>query len=527
MLTGSSTDLKIDHSHKTTNSQELGAEVKGGWGSGDSGNGGGQGGGGGGSAGPNLSASLTTKFNWSDERVDSTGVGVGSTGQTRTATTTTISQLYSLLESYHLGSNVMSFLMLPRPHVLPSTSLHTFVPGLRALDGIQEFFLVVAAPPESYGLRIEARVDTGHFSTTDGASAPPPPVVTIPTVFTERPVEMPDEQVIQWTNSSDYFDIRVRVFPTDLWGGGEPTRNSFIYLVDVPPPSAGLGDLIIDTTRGDPGHPGISLIDDRSPSATQGRLQNNLYLAISETEVRIEIDVTTSVGQGLPDIDMTYRVYTRPRTSNDSERTDVVVVARGLCVEFEDIDENGCLQGAITHDSPPLEYSDRAVPHASSGGGSGASGGMSRTIGSSSSGGGGPLGGMSGSYGLALDLLHGMKRCLAGTQRKQAGREAAQSLGDSDFVVLQLTSNLDPHVGGRRISTLKGKNTPAGLRGRTVAQVLSEPAAALARVTSQPESRIRAFRRQILARVLAIDPAAQPTLSKPRRSASGPRSRAR
>src|SRR5206468_9631153 len=81
----------------------------------------------------------------------------------KNATTTNLSQLYNLLTGYHPGTNRAVFLMLARPHVLQPTDHRTFVQGLRYIEGVQDFFLVVARPKEIEGLCIEASLDTGHF----------------------------------------------------------------------------------------------------------------------------------------------------------------------------------------------------------------------------------------------------------------------------------------------------------------------------------------------------------------------------
>lgn len=51
--------------------------------------------------------------------------------------TTQISQLYHLLDAYHVGTNRALFLLESRPHVLAGTS--GFVRGPRPIDGIQSF----------------------------------------------------------------------------------------------------------------------------------------------------------------------------------------------------------------------------------------------------------------------------------------------------------------------------------------------------------------------------------------------------
>lgn len=78
---------------------------------------------------------------------------------------TQISQLYHLLDSYHLGTNRAVFFVQPRPHVLEEPS--GFVRGPRPVEGIQEFFLVVAAPKDRPDFCVSVRLDTSHLMETD------------------------------------------------------------------------------------------------------------------------------------------------------------------------------------------------------------------------------------------------------------------------------------------------------------------------------------------------------------------------
>lgn len=78
--------------------------------------------------------------------------------------TTHISQLYHLLDSYHLGTNRVVFFLQPRPHTLEEPS--GFVRGPRPIDGIQEFFMVVAQPKDQDDFCVSLRLDTSHLTTT-------------------------------------------------------------------------------------------------------------------------------------------------------------------------------------------------------------------------------------------------------------------------------------------------------------------------------------------------------------------------
>src|SRR5207245_652882 len=79
------------------------------------------------------------------------------------STTTNLSQMYNLLTGYHAGTNRAVFLMLPRPHTLQPTDHRTFVQGLRMIEGLQDFFLIVSRPRQMSALCIEASLETGHF----------------------------------------------------------------------------------------------------------------------------------------------------------------------------------------------------------------------------------------------------------------------------------------------------------------------------------------------------------------------------
>ncbi len=74
---------------------------------------------------------------------------------------TNIENMYSLLQSFHLGTNRVLFFMQPRPHI--QDAKFTFLRGLRRLEGIQEFFLVVNRPKSTPGLCIEVVLETAHL----------------------------------------------------------------------------------------------------------------------------------------------------------------------------------------------------------------------------------------------------------------------------------------------------------------------------------------------------------------------------
>lgn len=66
------------------------------------------------------------------------------------AFTTQLSQMYTLLQAYHLGTNRVFFYITPRPHAVESP---TGIAAPRKLDGVQDLFLVVSQPR---GMRFHA-----------------------------------------------------------------------------------------------------------------------------------------------------------------------------------------------------------------------------------------------------------------------------------------------------------------------------------------------------------------------------------
>ena len=151
-------------------------------------------------------------------------------------TTTQLSQMYNLLTGYYAGSNRAAFLMLPRPHVLQPTDHRTFVQGLRVIEGIQEFLLVVSRPAGMDAICIEAQLETGHFP--EG--------------------EDPIEPEVQFEESFEDFTVTQRArggrFSSDCASLEDSATSTFTIS----------GDQVIDRRpnrkdgqQGDAGHPGV------------------------------------------------------------------------------------------------------------------------------------------------------------------------------------------------------------------------------------------------------------------------------
>ncbi|MGH9238473.1 MAG: hypothetical protein ACRD3G_10590 [Vicinamibacterales bacterium] len=79
--------------------------------------------------------------------------------------TTQITQMYTLLQAYHVGTNRVMFYISPRPHAVEEPS--GFIRGPRQIDGMQEFFLIVNQDAKQELPCLSVRLDTGHLTVID------------------------------------------------------------------------------------------------------------------------------------------------------------------------------------------------------------------------------------------------------------------------------------------------------------------------------------------------------------------------
>lgn len=258
------------------------------------------------------------------------------------STSTQISQLYNLLSAYHLGTNRAVFFMLPRPHMLQPTSRRTFVQGVRSIEGIQEFFLVVSRPNTMEGICVEARLDTGHFP--EDAEVKEPPVKYEESEIEYRIYETAKNGA---NNGQGLFNQQGQIVSFD-----ETFSVPSGWFVDrrTPPPS--------NFPKGDPGHIGITEIDNGSNS--QGTpFEYNYQATDTEVNIKGKIQGANWTGPGAI-FNKRYRVYLRsilPVSSEIGASTDIAdlfITSRTLCCCF--YGGNPCLiKGAVPpNPTPPL-----------------------------------------------------------------------------------------------------------------------------------------------------------------------------
>ncbi len=178
--------------------------------------------------------SLTDSWGSSSSDTSATQIDQSRERRETQGSTTSITQQYNLLTGYHVGTNRATFLMLPRPHTLQATDYRTFVRGLRMIEGIQEFFMIVSRPVALPGICIEASLETGHFPET-APLAPPFPSGPPPQTKTAQQTILayaPGGNVLaQYSNTT---------------AGGSPVPNPATYT----PPSGWLIDTVTTPPAG-------------------------------------------------------------------------------------------------------------------------------------------------------------------------------------------------------------------------------------------------------------------------------------
>lgn len=254
------------------------------------------------------------------------------------STSTEIEQMYNMLSAYHLGTNRSVFLMLPRPHMLQPTDRRTFIQGVRSIEGIQEFFLIISRPKDMEGICVETRLDTGHF----------PEDTEI-----KEPEEKYEEREIE-------FEINKHARNGAKNGKGLFNQQGEIVSIDkvFPVPQGFVVDRRTSGTggpfpKGDSGHVGVSQTDVGSNS--QGNPMDFDYYT-TDTSAIVEGKIQGAYGTGAGAIfHRKYKVFLRSENPIASDIgasaniADLFITTRSLCCCFYRKDGDDCLiKGKLT-----------------------------------------------------------------------------------------------------------------------------------------------------------------------------------
>lgn len=267
--------------------------------------------------------------------------------------TTHLSQMYNLLTGYHAGTNRATFLMLPRPHTEQPTNRRTFTQGLRMIEGIQDFFLVVSRPKDIKELRVTSLLQTGHYHDN--------PLIILPQ---------------ETNNSSDEIE------KLHLKRSFNESKDWKDYVLEYPISKIGSGDWILDTGKGQNGvtekvtmgsrtynneeieYPLETNIKVSSYYVTSGKLVVNLQY---KTTYRREGFLNLSKTKTNAKFDRQYTIHLKPNISSESinsyaDDSQMIVTQRSLCstITYKKDEPRYTLAG-IGAVSNPLEIYDADI----------------------------------------------------------------------------------------------------------------------------------------------------------------------
>jgi hypothetical protein len=206
---------------------------------------------------------------------------------------------------------------------MQATDFRTFIQGLRIIEGIQEFFLVVSRPADQPGMRIDLALDTAHFP-DDARIEPPKP---------EYELSEEDFVVTASADSSWNWNNECKQLEN------EPSATHTV--------PAGW---VIDRSRGDAGHPGVAELANNSNAQANESLGGYNYQAVSDATVQIMGKIcgdtwSNNTSEDKAQFNRTYRVFLRseqpkPQQSQGTVTVDFLVTHRDLCAQYEM--QNGC-----------------------------------------------------------------------------------------------------------------------------------------------------------------------------------------
>jgi hypothetical protein len=443
--------------------------------------------------------SISGKRSRTDTDQETWAVGTDASRERREVqgTSTQITQMYNLLTGYHLGTNRSAFLMLARPHSLQPTDFRTFVQGLRAIEGTQEFFLVVSRPEYVSGLSVEAFLETGHYP--EGAT-----------------IIDPQEE---YEEEFEDFVVTAKAGGAGALGNLNPWDDA--ECVDISSDSSATrsvrGGWVVDKrvsrqrqqggaigSGWDTGHAGVADLDQAS-----GQLPNHINYQATEEALLVSGEIcgdSNWVSSGDDNVfRRTFRVFTRsmePRTSHEQPRADVgqlIVTSRGLCARFRSGDPCPVVVGiprlpglgeSIVDEAPVLVQAALLTR------------GAQRTS----------------RVPVMKDFLRQVQTTLTSSSRSRRRRPyGASGFLDSDYVMRRLLNVIPPEQRERRLADLE--NAPEDLLNALGAETSVEEAltVGLERFARRTELSL-AEAAEARYRLLGVDP--PPLLSRRRISAS-------
>lgn len=298
----------------------------------------------------NVQGSLSRSWGETSQDVRSSTRDAHQEERERFATTTHLNQMYNLLNGYHLGTNRSVFLMLPRPNTEQPSEHRTFAQGLRVIEGVQDFFLVVSRPRESDGLRVEIQLETGHFP--EGTMIEEPSKEWEKTTRTVTVDETVHKKGGAYTRATKSFDKSFHGFEVDGWKFDAPAGDSG---------HGGVEEILRegDNANGTTGGEGFHLFVDTSK---QDAMENYEYgssspdVVFAKGKLRARFKTDTRFHR---DFKVHLRREIRTTGSDKAEVGRLIVLGRSLCTWYRSADH--CMEEAKPSEETPLPEAKSTV----------------------------------------------------------------------------------------------------------------------------------------------------------------------
>jgi len=395
--------------------------------------------------------------------------------------------MYNLLTGYHVGTNRATFLMLPRPHTVQPTLRRTFVQGFREIEGIQDFFLIVARPKDANALCIQTSLETGHI---------------VETAF-----DVADD------SDKAFWEYRTETVTVFEQGGilfkdtpvGSKSINKIFHIIT---PNSGWE---FDPDKGDPGRVSVeeNIIrsqhgmqpDDDSAYIENGSLNNYSYFISAPDKLIISATISWNslVGvwaQGFVTFHRQYKLFLRRRKTISNQETyakdreRLVITHRDLtvCAKFDD----GCPK--------------QIRPDQASGSGPDINDNLDVFIVDDV-----PL--KTGSRGIELSVLQ--EAMTAGTSSPSRSERGFESFLDTDAFKEMVKRNIPEQVLDQPIDKIEGmsESVRERLKGVTTRDLLHKDLPVLARRTGLEPETIQDVRRKVFGFSQMRNPQRQQTKS--------------
>lgn len=299
VLTGSSSAVNTDKTFAHTESTQMGLSLSNKSKAGSNG------------VGSESTAALTPSWGSTDQGIHTTTTDSARERRERNATSTQITQMYNILTGYHLGTNRAVFVLLPRPNTLQATEFRTIVQGLRIIEGVQEFFLVVTRPEGMDSMCVEAVLETGHFHEGAEPEAPTP----------------------EYEEFEEDFWVEKKGSNCVIGPCGEKPYDSIKHAPQ---------GFVIDQRpgKGDPEHLGLTLVQDLSHEWTKEDKNREINYDITADHVRVHGWIKGEGGFGVGgNLKLRYKVHYRaeqpkPVSQAPSVKESFLITQRGLDVCF-------------------------------------------------------------------------------------------------------------------------------------------------------------------------------------------------